>query len=116
MISFNPMMGYLAAGALVVGAVGGYKVKSWQCDAAYAKVLEKAEKQRQAMQAVIDEKAKAYEDERARADVVSHDRTTTIREIYKTTPAPDSLCAPPPAAVRVLIESIGQPDPASTAR
>lgn len=116
MIPFNPTLGYAIAGALLIGAIGGYKVKSWQCDAAYAKVLEKAEKQRQAMQAVINEKAKAYEDERARADVVSHERTNTVREIYRDMPAPPAVCAPPPAAVRVLIESIGQPDPASTAR
>ena len=103
----NPTLIYIAAGTLIVGAIGGYKVKSWQCDAAYAKALEKAEQQRQTMQAIIDEKAKAYEDARARADKLSNERTNTIREIYKTTPPPPSVCAPPPAAVSVLLESIG---------
>ena len=110
MIGVNPLLVYAAAGALVVGLIGGYKVRDWQCDAAYTKVLEKAERQRQKMQAVIDEKAKAYEDERAKADQVSVERTNTVREIYRNTPAPPAECAPPPAAVRVLIESIGQPD------
>ena len=116
MIGLNPTMAYIAAGALVIGAVGGYKVRDWQCDASYAKVLEKAEKQRQQMQAIIDEKATAYEQARANADKVSVERTNTVREIYRDTPTPPAECAPPPAAVRVLIESIGQPDSTTTAR
>lgn len=115
MMPFNPLLAYVAAGALAVGLIGGYKVKSWQCDSAYSKVLEKAEKQRAMMQAIIDEKATAYEQERARADQASYERTNTVREIYRNTPAPPSICAPPAAAVRVLIESIGQPNaPAAT--
>lgn len=112
----NPFMLYAAAGALVIGAVGGYKVRDWQCDASYAKALEKAEKQRQQMQAIIDEKAAAYEQERAEADQVSVERTNTVREIYRNTPPPPAECAPPPAAVRVLIESIGQSDTGDAAR
>ena len=107
MMFFNPMLGYIAAGALVVGAVGGYKVKSWQCDAAYAKALEQAEKQRQQMQAIIDEKATAYEQERERANKLSDERTNTVREIYKTVPPAPAVCAPPAAAISVLLESIG---------
>ena len=38
----NPVMIYALAGALIIGAASGYKVRDWQCDAAYAKALEKA--------------------------------------------------------------------------
>jgi hypothetical protein len=45
---------YAAAGALIVGAAAGYKVRDWQCDAAYAKALEKAESLRVKKQEVVE--------------------------------------------------------------
>lgn len=109
-----PIMLYAAAGALVFGAVAGYKVRDWQCDAAYAKALEKAEKQRAKVDVILDTKAAAYEEKRAEADVRSVERTNTIREIYRTEPAVATSCAPPADAVRVLLESIGTPNAEAT--
>ncbi len=54
MLPFNPIMGYVAGGALLIGVAAGWTVNDWQCDAAYAKAVEKAEKQRQQMQGKID--------------------------------------------------------------
>ena len=110
----NPIMLYAAAGALIVGAVAGYKVRDWQCNAAYAKALEKAEKQRAKVDVILDTKAAAYEEKRAEADVRSVERTNTIREIYRTEPAVATSCAPPADAVRVLLESIGTPNAEAT--
>jgi hypothetical protein len=101
---------YAAAGALLIGAVAGYKVRDWQCDAAYAKALEKAGKQRAKADIILDKKAAEYEETRAAADVRSVERTNTIREIYHTVPAAAASCAPPDDAVRVLLESIGNPN------
>jgi ADP-ribosylglycohydrolase len=106
----SPIMLYAAAGALVVGAVAGYKVRDWQCDAAYAKALEKAGKQRAKADIILDKKAAEYEETRAAADVRSVERTNTIREIYHTVPAAAASCAPPDDAIRVLLEVIGNPD------
>ena len=106
----SPFMIYAAAGALVVGAVAGYKVRDWQCDAAYAKALEKAAKQRAKADIILDTKSAAYEEKRAEADVRSVERINTIREIYRTVPAAAASCAPPDDAVRVLVEVIGNPD------
>lgn len=104
-------------GLLFIGFLGGYKVKDWQCDAAYAKVLEKAEKQRQQMQGVIDAKAQEYEKVRDTADGVSIERTDTIREIYKTTPAPPANCpTPPDRVVGLLQQSIRDTDTPGTPR
>ena len=103
MLSFNPIMGYVAAGALVIGLTAGWKVKDWQCDAAYSKALEKAEKQRQQMQGKIDEISTIYQAERDKADVVVAGERETIREIYKTIPAPDAGCEPD-ARVHGLLE------------
>ena len=106
----NPIMLYAAAGALLVGAVAGYKVRDWQCNAAYAKALEKAGKQRAKADVILDTKAAEYEETRAAADVRSVERINTIREIYHTVPAAAASCAPPDDAVRVLLEVIGNPN------
>ena len=100
----NPIMLYAAAGALIVGAAAGYKVRDWQCDAAYAKAMEKAEKQRVKKQEVVDVISQTYEEQRDKANGVATERTYTIREIYKTAPAVPVDCAAPDA-VRKLLES-----------
>jgi len=82
MVRIDPIMGYVAAGALAIGLTAGWKVKDWQCDAAYSAVLEKAEKQRQQMQGKIDEVSTLYQSERDKADVVVAGEKQTIREIY----------------------------------
>jgi hypothetical protein len=94
----------VAAGTLVVGAVAGYKVRDWQCDAAYSKALEKAEKQRAEMQKAVDDVSQTYEAERDQANVVATERTNTIREIYKTAPAVPADCTPPDG-ISGLLES-----------
>lgn len=95
-------MGYVAAGALAVGLTAGWKVKDWQCDAAYSAVLEKAEKQRQQMQGQIDEVSTLYQSERDKADVVVTGEKQTIREIYKTLPAVSADCVPDVRVVGLL--------------
>lgn len=106
---------YILGACLFVGFLSGYKVKDWQCDAAYAKVLEKAEKQRTQMQGIIDAKSTAYEQATAEAADHSVVTTNTIREIYKNVPAPSVDCTPPSSAVGLLIESIGHSSDAAPA-
>ena len=102
---------YIMGGLLLVGFIGGYKVKDWQCDAAYAKALEKAEKQRVAMQKVIDSKATQYEEARSANETTSIERTNTIREIYKNIPAPPANCPiPPDGVISLLQQSIRDTD------
>ena len=79
MALINPVMIYGLAGALIIGAASGYKVRDWQCDAAFAKALEKAEKLRVKKQEVVDDVSKTYESERDQANVVATERTNTIR-------------------------------------
>jgi hypothetical protein len=106
---------YIMGGLLIVGFLGGYKVRDWQCDAAYAAALEKAGKQRDKTDTILDAKAAAYEEKRAEADVRSVERINTVREIYRTVPAAAASCAPPDDAVRVLLEVIGNPNAEATA-
>lgn len=95
-------MGYVAAGALAIGLTAGWKIKDWQCDAAYSKALEKAVKQRQQMQGKIDAVSTLYQAERDKADVVVAGERETIREIYKTLPAVSADCTPDLRIVRLL--------------
>lgn len=108
---------YIMGGLLVIGFIGGYKVKDWQCDAAYSKVLEEAAKQKEQMQGIINAKAQEYEVVQDTSDAISIERTDTIREIYKTIPAAPADCpVPPSAAVGLLVESIRDTDTAGTSR
>lgn len=106
-------MGYVAAGALAIGLTAGWTIKDWQCDAAYAKALEKAQKQRQQMQGKIDEVSTLYQAERDKADVVVAGERETIREIYKTLPAVSADCAPDPRIVGLLEGGINRANAAA---
>jgi len=112
----NPMLLYAVAGALVIGVASGYKVRDWQCDAAFAKALEKAEKLRVKKQEIVDDVSQTYEFERDQAEVVATERTNTIREIYKTTPAVPVDCAAPDALRRLLEGSVRDANAAATGK
>ena len=112
----NPMLLYAVGGALIIGAASGYKVRDWQCDAAFAKALEKAEKLRVKKQEVVDNVSQTYEIERDQANVVATERTNTIREIYKTAPAVPVDCAGSDALHGVLESSIRDANAAATGK
>ena len=112
----NPLFIYVAAGTLIIGAAAGYKVRDWQCDAAYSKALEKAEKQRAEMQKAINDVSLVYEDERNQANVVATERTNTIREIYKAAPAVPADCSAPDGVNRLLQGSIRDANAAATGK
>ena len=116
MALINPIMVYGLAGALIIGAASGYKVRDWQCDAAFAKALEKAEKLRVKKQEVVDNVSQTYEIERDQANVVATERTNTIREIYKTAPAVPVDCAGSDALRGVLEGSIRDANAAATGK
>ncbi len=107
---------YGLAGALIIGAASGYKVRDWQCDAAYAKALEKAEKLRVKKQEVVDDVSQTYESERDQANVLATERTNTIREIYKTAPAIPVDCAGSDALRRVLESGVRDANAAATGK
>lgn len=116
MALINPIMIYGLAGALLIGAASGYKVRDWQCDAAFAKALEKAEKLRVKKQEVVDDVSKTYESERDQANVVATERTNTIREIYKTAPAVPVDCAGSDALRRLLESGVRDANAATTGK
>jgi hypothetical protein len=112
----NPVVLYALGGALIIGTVSGYKVRDWQCDAAYSKALEKAEKLRVKKQEVVYDVSQTYETERDQADVVATERTNTIREIYKTVPAVVADCSAPDALRRLLESGVRDANAASSGK
>ena len=113
---FKPLLPYVAGGALIIGVASGYKVRDWQCDAAYAKALEKTEKSRVKKQEVVDDVSQTYEVERDQANVVATERINTIREIYKTAPAVPVDCAGSDALRRLLEGSVRDANAAATGK
>lgn len=112
----NPLMIYATAGALVIGAAAGYKVRDWQCAATYAEALEKAQKQGAKKQEVVYDVSQTYEAERDQADVVATERINTIREIYKTAPAVPVDCSAPESVRRLLEGSVRDANAASSGK
>ena len=116
MVTFNAFLPYIAGGALILAAASGYKVRDWQCDAAYAKALEKAEKLRVKKQEVVDNVSQTYETERDQANGVATERTYTIREIYRTVPAIPTDCSAPDNVRRLLESGVRDANAAATGK
>jgi hypothetical protein len=114
MVRINPIMGYVAAGALAVGLSAGWKVRDWQCDAAYSAALEKSGKRSQQKQGKVNEVSTVYQSERDQADVVVAREKQTVREIYKTVPAAPDSCAPDPRLIGLLEGSVNRANAAAT--
>lgn len=112
----NRFSAYLAAGALIIGVTAGWKVRDWQCDAAYAKALEKANKQRDKAQGAVDEISATYEAERDQTYGVATQTKETIREIYRTAPAVPVDCNPDPRIVGMLESSVGSANADATGK
>ena len=116
MVTFNAFLPYIAGGALILAAASGYKVRDWQCDAAFAKALEKAEKLRVKKQEVVDNVSQTYETERDQANGVATERTYTIREIYRTVPAIPTDCSAPDNVRRLLESGVRDANAATTGK
>ena len=112
----SPFMPYIAGAMLLSAAFGGWKVRDWQCDAAYAAALEKAQKQRDEMQEKLDGISASYEAERDQANVVVGRTTREIREIYKTAPAVPVSCAVDPRVVGMLESSLDSANAAAAGK
>jgi len=116
MVPSNPIFAYVAGGALVIGLAAGWKVRDWQCDAAYAKALEKAEKKRKELQGKVDEISSLYETERNKADVVVSEKTREIREIYRDLPPVPVDCAPDARVIGLLESGVGDANAAASSK
>jgi hypothetical protein len=102
----NPAFLYVTGGALLLGVAGGYKVRDWQCDAARAKVIERAAEQGQEMQDEVETQATTYEEARAATYDAGAVVEREVRTIYREVPAPSPTCEPDPRVVSLLQERL----------
>jgi hypothetical protein len=106
MVMPNPALLYVAGGALLLGAAGGYKVRDWRCDAALTKALEQAVRQQQEMQDEVDTQAESYENARAETYGVGAAVVREVRTIYREVPTASPTCEPDPRVVGLLQERL----------
>lgn len=102
----NPAFLYVAGGALLLGAAGGYKVRDWQCDAALANALEQAAERQQEAQNEVDQQAATYEEARTATYDTGAATIREVREIYREVPSPSASCEPVPDVVGLLQGSL----------
>lgn len=98
----SPLTLYFAAGAMAIGAISGYKVRDWRCDAAQTKTLENAAEQAQEMQDEVDTQAGNYESARVATYDTGARIEREVRTIYREVPAASPACEPDPRVVSLL--------------
>lgn len=110
----SPITFYAAAGALLIGAAAGWKVRDWRCDAALANALERVAKQRQEMQYEVDTRASDYEAVRSETYGMGTRVEREVRTIYREVPAPAVDCEPDIRAVSLLQGSLDHANASAT--
>lgn len=107
-----PIWGYVGAGALAVGLLGGWTVRDWRADSEMAAVQRELQEARDEQLARADRSAARYETQRAtiQRDIIR--LPAEVRTIYETVTVP-AACEPSPDAKRLLDRAISGADTAS---
>ncbi|UXO93948.1 hypothetical protein Pan3_26 [Pseudanabaena phage Pan3] len=107
-----PIWGYVGAGALAVGLLGGWTVRDWKADSEMAAVQRELQEARDEQLARADQSAADYETQRAtiQRDIIR--LPAEVRTIYETVTVP-AACEPSPDALRLLDRAISGADAAS---
>ena len=109
-----PLSGYIGAGALLAGLLGGWTVRDWKADSDEAKAKDAAFTQYRALTDTLADQSLAYEVLAQSLRAGERRDRETIREIYRDKTVP-SDCAVPDAAVGVLNNAVERAN-AATAR
>ncbi len=108
-----PLAGYIGAGALLAGALGGWTIRDWKADSDALKAETKAQREYQAAVQMLAEQSLAYEALAQSIRAAERSDRETIRTIYRDKVIP-AECAADPAAVRVLSEAVKRANAAAT--
>lgn len=87
--------------SLLVGALGGWQVRSWRCEAQIAKIERAAIEAQEVSRAQMEAAATDYEQFRAGNETAEVRTQTQIREVFRNVPVPTD-CAVPDDVVRLL--------------
>lgn len=102
-----PLWGYVAAGSLLAGGIGGWVVRDWKADADMAKVERRLQEAVDKQRARADAAAASYEATRAALDQQSYATNTVIREYYDANPVNPDCAAGEPivSSLRAAVEA-----------
>jgi len=93
-----PIWGYVAAGSLLAGGIGGWVVRDWKADADMAKVQAELQEARDKQREKADAAAGDNEISRAAVDRQNYATNTVIRETFREIPVPMECAAPSPVS------------------
>lgn len=110
-----PLSGYIGAGALLAGLLGGWTVRDWKADSDEAKAKDRAFAQYTALTETLADQSLAYEVLAQSLRAGERRDRETIREIYRDKTVP-SDCAVPDAAVGVLSEAVTRANSAAAGK
>ena len=98
-----PLSGYIGAGALVAGLLGGWTVRDWKADSDEAKAKDRAFVQYQALTETLADQSLAYEVLAQSLRAGERADRETIRETFRNVEVP-AVCTPP-AAIGSLLDN-----------
>lgn len=108
-----PLSGYIGAGALLAGFLGGWTVRDWKADSDALEAEEKAQAEYVAVVQALADQSLAYETIAQSLRTAERRDRETIREVYRNVQVPAN-CAADPAAVRVLSEAVTRANAAAS--
>lgn len=91
---------------MAVGAWGGWTVATWRADAELLKGIKEATKQVADQTKILSNAADTYQRNQQNGQVATNTRESTIREIYRNTPAVPVNCAAPVSVRGVLEQAV----------
>ena len=98
-----PLSGYIGAGALLAGLLGGWTVRDWKADSDEAKAKDRAFVQYQALTETLADQSLAYEVLAQSLRAGERRDRETIRETFRNVEVP-AVCTPP-AAIGSLLDN-----------
>ena len=110
-----PFAGYIGAGALLVGALGGWTVRDWKADSDALKAEKRAQTEYVAAVQMLADQSLAYEALAQSLRASERTDRETIREIYRNVQVPAN-CAAPAAVGSVLSEAVARANAAATGK
>lgn len=101
----TPVTGYVAAGSILIGAIGGWTVRDYKADADIAKIERQLREAQDKQRALADKASSEYERGKAERTTATQRTKDRIREVYRDIEVPAN-CEPPSDALRLLDEAI----------
>ena len=102
-----PLAGYIGAGALLAGALGGWTVRDWKADSDALKAEKRAQTEYVAAVQMLADQSLAYEALAQSLRASERTDRETIREVFRNVEVPSS-CAAPAAVGSLLSEAVAR--------